>query len=133
MNLIFILLQGAGPGAMSNLVMILLIIVVFYFFMIRPQMRKSKQEKLFKESLLKGDKVVTIGGVHGRIVEVNDTTFMIEVDHNVKLRVEKSAISAEATKQYRKPDEPKKSIPPAPSGDGSGKRRDRQVPGSVDN
>lgn len=133
MNLIFILLQAAGSGAMSNLVMILLIIVVFYFFMIRPQMRKSKQEKIFKESLLKGDKVVTIGGLHGRIVEVNDTTFIIEVDQNVKLRVEKSAISAEATKQYSKPDETKKNTPNAPSGDSSGKRRDRQVPRSSDN
>lgn len=132
MNLIFILLQATGPGAMSNLVMILLIIVVFYFFMIRPQMRKSKQEKLFKESLLKGDKVVTIGGLHGRIVEVNDTTFMIEVDHNIKVRVEKSAISAEATKQYRKPEEPKKNTTPSPTGDSSAKRRDRQAPGTVD-
>jgi len=86
---------------MGQLLMILLIIVIFYFFMIRPQMKKAKQEKLFKESLLKGDKVVTIGGVHGRIVEVGETTFMIEVDSNVKLKIEKTAVSAEATKQYQ--------------------------------
>ncbi len=98
-----ILLQASstGSGAMGQLVMILLIIVIFYFFMIRPQMKKAKQEKLFKESLLKGDKVVTIGGVHGKIVEVNDTTFMVEVDNNVKLKIEKTAVSAEATKQYQ--------------------------------
>lgn len=97
-----ILLQAApGGGAMGQLLMILLIIVVFYFFMIRPQMKKAKQEKVFKEGLVKGDKVVTIGGVHGKIVEVSDTTFMIEVDNNVKLKIEKSAVSAEATKQYQ--------------------------------
>jgi preprotein translocase subunit YajC len=108
MSLNFILLQAQGSGAMSQLVMILLIIVVFYFFMIRPQMKKAKQEKLFKEGLVKGDKVVTIGGVHGKIIEVNDTTFMIEVDTNVKLRVEKTAVSAEATKQYQPKTEVKK-------------------------
>jgi preprotein translocase subunit YajC len=109
MTLSTILLQaGAGGGAMGQLIMILLIIVVFYFFMIRPQMKKAKDEKLFKESLLKGDKVVTIGGVHGKIIDVNDTTFIIEVDNNVKLKVEKTAISAEATKQYQ-PSQPKKS------------------------
>lgn len=104
-----ILLQAApGGGAMGQLLMILLIIVIFYFFMIRPQMKKAKQEKLFKEGLVKGDKVVTIGGVHGRIVEVNDTTFMVEVDSNVKLKIEKSAVSAEATKQYQPKTEVKK-------------------------
>src|SRR6187402_317119 len=96
-----IILQAAGGGAMGQLIMILMIIVIFYFFMIRPQMRKAKQEKVFKEGLVKGDKVVTIGGVHGKIVEVADTTFMIEVDNNVRLKVEKTAVSAEATKQYQ--------------------------------
>lgn len=96
-----ILLQASGgSGAMSQLLMILLIIVIFYFFMIRPQMRKAKQEKVFKEGLTKGNKVVTIGGVHGKIIEVQDNTFTVEVDNNVKLKIEKSAISAEATKQY---------------------------------
>jgi preprotein translocase subunit YajC len=103
MTLTTILLQAApaGGGAMGQLIMILLIIVIFYFFMIRPQMKKAKQEKLFKESLVKGDKVVTIGGVHGKIVDVTDTTFLVEVADNVKLKIEKSAISAEATRQYQ--------------------------------
>lgn len=103
MTLTNILLQASAPGggAMGQLIMILLIIVIFYFFMIRPQMKKAKQEKLFKESLLKGDKIVTIGGVHGKIVDVNDTTFIVEVDNNVKLKIEKTAVSAEATKQYQ--------------------------------
>jgi preprotein translocase subunit YajC len=102
------LLQAPGSGAMSQLVMILLIIAVFYFFMIRPQMKKAKLEKVFKEGLLKGDKVVTIGGVHGKIVEVSETTFIVEVDTNVKLKIEKSAVSAEATKQYQPKGEVKK-------------------------
>lgn len=85
------------------MVFLVAIIVVFYLFMIRPQMRKQKTEKAFRDSLEKGAKVVTIGGMHGRIVEVNDRTFMIEVDTNVKVRVERSAISAEATKALDQP------------------------------
>ena len=94
-----ILLQ-AGSGGIQQFMMIGLIIIVFYFFMIRPQMKKAKDEKQFKESIKKGDKVVTIGGVHGKILEVNDKTFMMEIDNNVKVKIEKSGISAEATKQY---------------------------------
>ncbi|REJ82544.1 MAG: preprotein translocase subunit YajC [Bacteroidetes bacterium] len=81
-----------------QMVFLIAIIVVFYLFMIRPQIKKQKAEKAFREALEKGAKVVTIGGVHGKIIEVTDRTFLIEVDTNVKLRVEKSAISAEATK-----------------------------------
>jgi preprotein translocase subunit YajC len=109
MNLLSVFLQApAGGGAMGQLLMILLIIVVFYFFMIRPQMKKSKTEKLFKESLQKGDKIVTIGGIHGKITEVQDNTFIIEVENNVRLKIEKTAVSAEATKQYMPKAEVKK-------------------------
>lgn len=104
MTLNSILLQAAqGGGAMQQLLMILMIVVVFYFFMIRPQMKKAKMEKEFKTSLNKGDKVVTIGGVHGKIVDIQDNTFLLEIDNNVKVKVEKSAISAEVTKQYQQP------------------------------
>ena len=81
-----------------QLVFLVAIILVFYFFMIRPQMKKQKQEKEFRESIQKGAKIVTIGGIHGRILEVNETTFMVEIDTNVKVRLEKSAISADATR-----------------------------------
>jgi preprotein translocase subunit YajC len=101
MNLQILLQAPVGGAGIQQLLMIGLIIVIFYFFMIRPQMKKAKMEKQFKEGVQKGDKVVTIGGVHGRITEVNEKTFMIEVDTNVRLKVEKSAISAEATKQYQ--------------------------------
>ena len=66
-------------------------------------MKKAKTEKQFKEGIKKGDKVVTIGGVHGKIVDSSDTTFMLEIDNNVRMKIEKSAVSAEATKQYQTP------------------------------
>jgi preprotein translocase subunit YajC len=72
---------------------LLLIVVVFYFFFIRPQMKRSKDQKKFRESLEKGQKVITIGGIHGRLVEIQDTTVTIEVEGQVRLRVEKSAIA----------------------------------------
>ncbi len=99
MTLLNILLQQQpGGGGMQTLIFFLLIIIVFYFFMIRPQMRKAKLERTFREKVQKGDKIVTIGGIHGKIVDVDTTTFLIEVDNNVKLRVEKSAIAVDATK-----------------------------------
>ena len=75
-----------------NYVMIPLMIVVFYFFMIRPQQKKQKELKKFRENLAVGDKVVTIGGVHGKILEINDTTILINSEGS-KIRFEKSAIS----------------------------------------
>lgn len=82
---------------MSFLPMIL-IIVVFYFFMIRPQMKKAKDHKKYIEELKKGDRVVTTAGIHGRIVDMNETTFLIEVEGGTKIRFEKSAISLDASK-----------------------------------
>src|SRR5260370_38993876 len=94
-----ILLQtpGGGSGTMQ-LLFLVGIIVVFYFCMIRTQMRKQKMEQQFRTTIQKGSKVVTIGGIHGRIVEVSEKTFLIEIDNNVKVRVEKTAISADSTK-----------------------------------
>ena len=84
--------SGAGGGIGAFLPLIL-IIVVFYFFMIRPQMKKTKELKKFRESIKKGDKVVTIGGIHGRIVEEQETTYTIEVEGQTRLRIEKSAVA----------------------------------------
>lgn len=92
-----ILLQAAGNPIMQFLPMVL-IIVVFYFFMIRPQMKKAKDHKKFVEELKKGDKVVTTAGIHGKITDMNDTTFVIEVESGVKIRFDKSAISLDASK-----------------------------------
>lgn len=79
-------------GGSSQLIMLLLIVVVFYFFMIRPQMKKQKELKKFRENLATGDKVVTIGGIHGKVLEVNESTVLISTDGG-KLRLDKSAIS----------------------------------------
>jgi preprotein translocase subunit YajC len=85
--------QGAQQNGWYSFLPLVLIIVVFYFFFIRPQMKRSKDQKKFKESLQKGQKIITIGGIHGRIVEIQDTTVTIEVENNVRLRVEKTAVA----------------------------------------
>ncbi|MCE3281116.1 MAG: preprotein translocase subunit YajC [Bacteroidetes bacterium] len=76
---------------------IILIIVVFYFFMIRPQLKKAKDQKKFRENIKVGDKVVTIGGIHAKIAEIQDTTFMITVEGGVKLKIEKNAVSMDSS------------------------------------
>ncbi|HNY02280.1 MAG TPA: preprotein translocase subunit YajC [Bacteroidales bacterium] len=94
---------AAGQSGYLNIIFILGIVVVFYFFMIRPQMKRSKDQKKFKESLQKGQKIITIGGIHGRIVEIQDTTVTIEVENNVRLRVEKTAIAMDSTQTIEQP------------------------------
>ncbi|MEY3591993.1 MAG: preprotein translocase subunit YajC [Bacteroidota bacterium] len=81
-----------GAGA-NQLVMIVLMIGVFYFFMIRPQMKKQKELKKFREALKAGDKVVTIGGIHGKILEISDSTVLIQSE-GTKIRLDKAAISS---------------------------------------
>lgn len=91
--------QGQGGSSFSFIIMMVAVMLVFYFFMIRPQARKAKTEQQFKEGLKKGDKVVTIGGINGRISEVQERSFTIETEpDNVRLRIEKTAISVEASK-----------------------------------
>lgn len=87
-----IILQATGQNPLMSFLPLLLIIVVFYFFMIRPQMKRQKEMKNFRESLKKGDKVITSGGIYGRIVEMQDTTVFIEIDTNVKIKVDKAAL-----------------------------------------
>jgi len=90
-----ILLQAPAGGGFSNIIFIGAIIIVFYFFMVRPQQKKIKDQKKFRESLTKGIQVVTIGGLHGRIVAVEDTTVVLEVDKGIRLTFEKTAIASE--------------------------------------
>ena len=94
MNLLNILLQAttAQSGGPSMWIMLLLMIVIFYFFMIRPQSKKAKEERKFRDSLQKGDKVVTAGGIHGKVAEVKDLTIVIEVASGVNITVEKNFI-----------------------------------------
>ncbi|HYK76576.1 MAG TPA: preprotein translocase subunit YajC [Daejeonella sp.] len=89
---------------LSGFLPMLLIIVVFYFFMIRPQMKKAKDHKKYVEELKKGDRVITTSGIHGKIVEVGETTFLIEVESGTKIKFEKSSISLEASKALNAPE-----------------------------
>jgi len=91
--------QGGGNPMMS-LVFMVGIFAVFYFLMIRPQQRKQKEQIKFRESVKKGDKIVTIGGIHGKIVEVQKETILLEIDKGVRITLERSAISMEGTKHY---------------------------------
>ena len=96
MNLMSILLQApAAPGAPSMLMQLIpfvLIIVVFYFFMIRPQMKKQKGLKNFRDSLQKGQKIVTNGGIYGKITDIQETTVSIEIAENVRVKIDKAAV-----------------------------------------
>lgn len=87
--------EGEEGGGYSTLIMLLLLVVVFWLFFIRPQSRKNKEIQKFRQNLKKGDRVITIGGIHGKILEVNDTTILIETEGQGKLKMEKSAIAQE--------------------------------------
>ncbi|MBE2246157.1 MAG: preprotein translocase subunit YajC [Candidatus Competibacteraceae bacterium] len=89
--------QGGQGGGWEQMIPLVLIFVVFYFFMIRPQMRKTKDQKKYRESLAKGDKVVTIGGIHGKILDMEDNALILEMIDKTRIKVEKSAISMEST------------------------------------
>ena len=97
------LLQAAGTGGAqqgspwTSLLPFVLIIVVFWFFLIRPQNKKAKEQQKFRDNLQKGDKIVTIGGIHGKVEEVKEHTVLVSVDHNTKIEFEKSAIIPSAS------------------------------------
>ncbi len=95
MQLPLFLLQDSGAtglGGMQQFLFIGGIIAIFYFFMIRPQQKKSKNERKFREALSKGDKVVTIGGIYGNIESIDENSVLVKVDSNTKLRFEKAAL-----------------------------------------
>lgn len=89
--------QGGKSNPIMTLLPFIVILVIIYFFMIRPQSKKAKLAKQFKEEIKKGDKIITIGGVHGRIAEIKDNSFVIDAGNNVKLTIQKDAVSMEAT------------------------------------
>jgi preprotein translocase subunit YajC len=100
LNLNFVLLAGnpQGGGGMVQLVLMGGIILVFWLFMIRPQAKKAKEQKKFVDNMQKGDKVVTIAGIHGTINKINeDATIQLEVSPGSYLKIEKSSISMEWT------------------------------------
>jgi preprotein translocase subunit YajC len=101
--LVSLMLQAAQqPGFdYSSLILFAAMGLVFYFFMIRPQQKKQKEQKKFRDELKKGDSVVTIGGLHGRVYAVDAETITLDVDKGIKLVFEKSAISQEASKKVK--------------------------------
>jgi len=98
----FVLLQAQGGGTMQ-LILLGGMLVVFWLFMIRPQAKKAKQAKQFQESLQKGEKIVTIAGIHGKINKVNDDgTLELETSPGSYIKIEKTAISMEWTQNVNK-------------------------------
>ena len=87
------ILLDVGSTGMSSLIMFGMIFAVMYFFMIRPQIKKQKKERKYRSALQKGDKVITIGGLHGKITDIKEDAFIIEVHGGTNLKVEKSAVS----------------------------------------
>jgi preprotein translocase subunit YajC len=104
MNILTVFLMMGNPengegNQLMNFLPLILIVLVFYLFFIRPQMKKSKDQRKFRESLKKGDKVITIGGIHGKILEVDEKTVTLDVGNQQKLTFEKSAIAADPSAQ----------------------------------
>lgn len=93
----FVLLQIL-PKEVMNFLPMILIVVVFYFFMIRPQMKKAKDHKKFIAEMKKGDKIITTAGIHGKIVDMNETTILVETEGGGKIRFDKAAVSLDSSK-----------------------------------
>ena len=96
-----IILQAAGSG-MSSLIMFGMIFAVMYFFMIRPQIKKQKSENQYRSDLKKGDKVVTIGGIHGKITDIKEGILIVEISTGTVIKIEKSAVSMNGTVEIDK-------------------------------
>lgn len=95
-SFLFIISQAQNSvGSYSTLIMLLLLILVFWLFFIRPQVKKNKELQKFRQNLKKGQKIITIGGIHGKIVEIDESTVTIECEAQTRLKVEKNAIVAE--------------------------------------
>jgi preprotein translocase subunit YajC len=98
------LLQAAGAGSSFMPFFFVAMILVFWLFFIRPQAKKQKQQKVFIDNLQKGDKVVTIAGIHGTINKVNeDGTINVEISPGLSVKMEKSSVSMEMSNQLNKP------------------------------
>ena len=95
----YTLFLQAGGGVNSQFIMLGAMVVIFYMFFIRPQQKKQKNQKNFVNELKKGDTVVTMGGIHGKVTEVTDATVTIDVDRGTKLTIEKSSVSLEASQR----------------------------------
>lgn len=92
MNSILLQANGGGAGGFSGMLMIVAMIVIFYFFMIRPQQKKQKEIKKAREAMKQGDRVVTAGGIHGKVKEMSDATVMVEIAPGVQIKVDKGSV-----------------------------------------
>ncbi len=99
LSLILMAPQGgqSAPNPLGSIIPLLLVIVIFYFFMIRPQMKKQKEVKAFRDSIKAGDKVLTVGGIYGRISEVKDQTVLLEIADGVRIKVDKAGLVKDTT------------------------------------
>tara|TARA_B100000945_G_scaffold157971_1_gene126904 strand:- start:12913 stop:13236 length:324 start_codon:yes stop_codon:yes gene_type:complete len=97
MTILYIFLQTTSPssGGFMSFLPFLLIMVVFYFFMIRPQVNRQRAEQKFQEELKKGDKIITAGGIYGKITGVQEKKVIVEISDNIKISIEKNSISRE--------------------------------------
>ncbi len=84
--------EGQEANPIMNFLPLLLIIVVFYFFMIRPQVKRQKETRKFRESLQKGDKVVTTGGIYGKVAKIEETVIHLEIAKDIVIKVDKNGI-----------------------------------------
>lgn len=99
MNLSIEFLAGQGGGDYSFLIMMVAIFAIMYFFMIRPQNKKQKEIQNFRKNLEVGQKVVTAGGIYGKVKDIKDTTVVLEIADNVKITIDKNSIFASAPDQ----------------------------------
>lgn len=102
MNSIFLLEAQSQGGGISGMLMIVAMIVIFYFFMIRPQNKKQKEIKKAREAMQNGDRVITAGGIHGKIKEISDDTIIIEIAPGVSIKVDKGSVYPAAEKAAEK-------------------------------
>ncbi|MBL0315982.1 MAG: preprotein translocase subunit YajC [Flavobacteriales bacterium] len=91
-----IFLQAQGGSSFGTLIFMVGFFAIFYFFMIRPQMKRAKEQRKFQEAAKIGDRIVTTGGIHGEIIEVDDTTVVIKLDQG-RMRIEKAALNPQRT------------------------------------
>ncbi len=91
-NFILLQEQAAQGGGWSSMIMIVALIVVFYFFMIRPQQKRQKEIRKFREGIKVGDRIITAGGIYGKVRNINDTTFQIEIADGVKIMIDKGSV-----------------------------------------
>lgn len=99
MNQLLVLLQtpGATANPLTSLLPLVLIIVVFYFFMIRPQVKRQKELKNYRNALQKNDKIITTGGIYGKVTDVKEQTVTVEIAENIRIKVDKAAVLKDPT------------------------------------